>query len=143
MTLENSEFITKGKHSYLIKAYSEVENKNSGKYLIIPDTVIKPNTYNTVYFEIPYLNKEVDLKIIQASAPFQDKELDTEIFMNPKTNSVSAVPTAVLKSQNGILIKQGKIYPQKDKLFALSTYYKTSDKTPIPKSYAIIVKFEE
>lgn len=138
VTLENPEIIKK--HTYLIKAYNEIENKN-GKYLVIPDTSIEPNTYNTVYFEIPYENKEINFKIYQASAPINNKELDSEIFINPKTNLAAVIPTATLRSEKGIVIKQGKISPQKDKLFAINAYYKTSNKAS--RTYAIIVKFEE
>lgn len=143
ITLENPDFITKSKHTYLIKAYNEIENKKTGKYLVIPDTSIEPNTYNTVYFEIPYENEEVNFKIIQASAPINDKELDTEIFINPKTNFTSNIPTSGIKAQKGIVIKQGKISPQKDKLFAINTCYKTSNKTSVSKTYAIIIAFEK
>lgn len=132
--LENLEI----KHTYLIKAYNEIENKNE-KYLIIPDTSIEPNTYNTVYFEVPYSDKEINFKIYQASA--DNKELNSEIFINPKTNLVTKIPTATIKSENGIVIKQGKITPQKNELFALNTYYKTSNNA-VPRVYAIIVMFE-
>lgn len=143
VSLENPGFITKSNHTYLIKAYNEIENKGAGKYLVIPDTSIEPNSYNTIYFEIPYENKEINFKIIQASAPINNKELDSEIFINPKTNLAANIPTAAVKSQNGIVIKQGKISPQKDKLFAINTYYKTSNKTGVARNYAIIVVFEE
>lgn len=142
VSLENPEFIAKSNYTYLIKAYNELENKN-GKYLVIPDTTIEPNTYNTVYFEVPYENKEVNFKIYQASAPINNKELDSEIFTNPKTNLAAVIPTATLKTEKGIVIKQGKIFPQNEKLFAINTYYKTSSKNGNSKIYAIIVAFEE
>ena len=141
--LENPEIITKSKHTYLIKAYNEIENKGAGKYLLIPDTSIEPNTYNTVYFEIPYENKEVSFKIIQVSAPINNKELVSEIFINPRTNITDNIPTLTLKSEKGIVIKQGKISPQEDKLIAINTYYKTANKVANSKIYAIIVVFEE
>lgn len=143
VSLENSEFITKSKHTYLIKAYNEIENKKSEQYLIIPDTSIEPNTYNTVYFEVPYENKEINFKIIQASAAINNKELDSEIFINPKTNHTANIPAKTLKSEEGIVIKQGKISPQKDKLFAINTCYKTLNKHDASKIYAIIIAFEE
>ena len=142
VSLDNPEFITKSKHTYLIKAYNEIDNKVSGKYLVIPDTSIEPNTYNTVYFEVPYTNKEVNFKIIQSSAPINNKELDSEIFINPKTNLTANIPTSALKLENSIVIKQGKFSPQKDKLFAINTYYKTSNKAAASRIYAIIVMFE-
>lgn len=140
VSLENPEIIKK--NTYLIKAYNEIENKKA-KYIIIPDTSIEPNTYNTVYFEIPYVDKEVNFEIYQASTPINNKELDSEIFTNPKTNLAAVIPTATLKSEKGIVIKQGKIFPQKDKLFAINTYYKTSNKNANSKIYAIIIKFEQ
>lgn len=142
VSLENPEFITKSNYTYLIKAYNELKNKN-GKYLVIPDTSIEPNSYNTIYFEIPYKNKEINFKIYQASEPINNKELDSEIFINPKTNMITAIPTATLKTEKGIVIKQGKIFPQNEKLFAINTYYKTSSKNGNSKIYAIIVAFEE
>ena len=142
VSLENPEIITKSNHTYLIKAYNEIENKMVMKYLVIPDTSIEPNTYNTVYFELPYEDKEVDFKIIQASATINDNELDTEIFINPKTNFATVTPTSTLKSEKGIVIKQGKISPKKDKLYAINTYYKTSNRYANSKNYAIIVAFE-
>lgn len=143
VSLENPEIITKNKHTYLIKAYNEIDNKETAKYLIIPDTSIEANTYNTIYFEIPYKNKEVNFKIIQTSAPVNNKEIDSEIIINPKTNLAANIPTATLKSENGLVIKQGKISPQKDNLFAINTYYKTSNKYANSKIYAIIITFEE
>lgn len=142
ITLENPDLITKSKHTYLIKAYNEIKNKKSETYLVIPDTSIEPNKYNTVYFEVPHENKEINFKIIQASAPVNNKELDSDIFINLKSKIAANIATAALKTENGIVIKQGKISPQKDKLFAINTYYKTSKKNATPRIYAIIVTFD-
>lgn len=151
VSLENSDFITKSKHTYLIKAYNQINKEDIplAKYLIIPDTTIAPNTYNTVYFELPYENKETKFKIIQASAPLAGykhlPELDTDIFINPKSVSVQKVPSSGINVDNnfGIVIKQGTIPPQQNRLFAINTYYKASDKFAREKIYAIIVMFEE
>lgn len=67
----------------------------------------------------------------------------SDLFSNPKSNLAAAIPTETLKSEKGIVIKQGKFFPQKDKLFAINTYYKTSNKAANSKIYALIVVFEK
>lgn len=144
VSIENSDFITKSKHTYLIKAYEYASKDERYKYLIIPDTTIKPNTYNTVFFEIPKDFIGANFEIIQSSAPLSSvPELDTDILSNGK--NPTKMPTATDNSNlsKGILIKQGKITAKENKIFALTTSYKSSKHINIDKAYAIIVVFEK
>lgn len=145
--IENSDFITKSRHTYLIKAYEYAQKGSKYRYLIIPDTTVKPNTYNTVFFEMPDEFVNADFKIIQSSAPYSVHEnvpeLDTNILFGSK--NVTKIPTSTVdfNSTKGILIKHGKISANENKIMALTTTYQTTNKLSAPKAYAIIVVFEK
>ncbi len=134
--IENPDFIKK--HTYLAKAY-EYAAKNQ-KYLIIPDTQIKPKTYNVVFFEIPEDFVETDFKIIQSSDPINNTaKLDTDIFSDDK--NLTKIPTSIDSSElsKGILLKQGKITAKENEILTLTT----SNQLNTTKTYAIIVVFEK
>lgn len=143
--IDNPEIITKSEYRYLIKAYEYASKSKNNKYLVIPDTTIKANTYNTVFFELPKEFVGRNYTIIQASAPFLNRddgyELDTDIFSNAKaaTKYSSSVLDADLRG--GVLIKQGKITANENRIFVVTTSYKSLTKLAKPRVYAIIVVF--
>lgn len=143
--IENPDFITKSAHTYLIKAYEFATKGKNYKYLVVPDTQIKPNTYNTVFFELPEELVGANFKIIQASAPYSKydniPELDTDMFSGGKNTEKFPASAVDVNSTGGVLIKQGKLSAKENNLLAVTTSYKTALKTA--KTYAIIVVFEK
>lgn len=145
--INNQEIITKSSHRYLIKAYEYTKKDNTQKFLLVADTNIKPNTYNTIFFEIPKEFKISKFEIIQASESYavSDKlpELDTDIFLTPKDRIPIKIATISKKidAKKGILIKQGQIINNGNKVLALTTSYKSNNKFETHKTYAIIVSF--
>lgn len=136
--LENPEIITKSSHTYLIKAYENLKKEDGQKYLIIPDTIINPNTFNTVFFELPEELRNSKFEISQASDIFEVSknipELDTNIVFIPSS-------AKKINPSKGVLIKQGQVPTESEKVLAISTSYKTVNKFAAPKTYAIIVGF--
>lgn len=132
--LENPEIITKSPHTYLIKAYENSKKEDWLKYLIIPDTKIEPNTFNTFYFELPEELLNSKFEIIQASESFgmskNIPELDTNI------TSLSA-SSSKIDSSKGLLIKLGEIINNQEKILTIST----TNKSKTQKTYAVIVSF--
>lgn len=143
--IDNPEIITKSGYRYLIKAYDNASKSKNNKYLVIPDTTIKPNTYNTVFFELPKELVGANYTIIQASAPFSKRddnfELDTDIFSNGKVATKYSSSVVDANLENGVLIKQGKITDSENRIFALTTSYKSPIKLGKTRAYAIIVVF--
>lgn len=121
-TVEN--IINKYQNSpLLIKALREQDIKEcpDSKYVLIPDTAISDNTFNTVVIKIPQEMKNakgiINVKMIQASNPLSSANLDSELFLGTDANTQnnmnkkSQVPFKTIKSdrQNGIIIKNGQI----------------------------------
>lgn len=146
VNIDNADFITKSKHTYLIKAYTYASKDKNYKYLLIPDTNINPNTYNTIFFEIPEDFNGKPFQIIQASAPLLTRnnlpELDTDIFTTEKNATKLPTSTANTDLSKGVLIKQGKLTAKANSIMAITTSYKAQKKSQPPKTYAIIVVFE-
>lgn len=139
VNIDNPDFIIKSQHSYLIKAYEYASKDKNYKYLIIPDTEIMPNTYNTVYFNLPDEFIGADFKIIQSAD--SENIPDTDVFFYEK--EAKKIPTVSTSPAKGILIKQGKVTIKENKILSVTTNYKTSKKLDVSKGYAIIVVFEK
>ncbi len=147
ISLDNPQIITKSSNIYLIEAYKHTKKAKEQKFLLIPDTTVNPNTYNTVFFEIPEEFKNSQFEIIQASGSFVLKDripqLDSDIFINPKDKNPIKIPTSSVQinPEGGILIKKGRLTNQENRILALTTTYMAKNKSEQPKIYAIIVSF--
>lgn len=143
--LENPEIITKGKHTYLMKAYENTKKESGQKFLIIPDTNINPNTYNTVFFEIPKEYSNSRFEIVQASSKLNISEnmpeVESDIFL--KTSVKIPTTTTKINSGDGIVIKQGKITNNDGNVLELVTSYKPKTKHAGPVTYAVIVRLSD
>ena len=134
----------KKKYTYLMKASEKSSINSNYHYLIIPDTEIKPRTFNTVFFELPMTNNaNINFRIIQASKPYKTEknipDLDSNIFTNPKDKDVKKVPTYTkeLNPDDGFLIKNGTISNVANKVVTITTENMSNKNNQI---YAIIVE---
>ena len=113
-------------------------------YLIIPDTEIKPKTFNTVFFELPNTNNaDINFRIIQASKPYKIEnkhpDLDSNVFVNPKDKNVKKIPTYTkeLIFDEGYLIKTGTISNLTINIVTITTENFSNKNNQI---YAIIIE---
>lgn len=135
----------KKKYTYLMKASEKSVINSNYYYLVIPDTEIKTNTFNTVFFELPKTNSSnINFRIIQASKPYKTEKnipnLDSNIFTNPKSKDVKKIPTYTkeLNADNGFLIKNGTISDLTNNVATISTQNLSNKNS---QTYAIIVEF--
>lgn len=112
---QNEPLLIKGLHQEKIK-----ECPNS-KYILIPDTEILSNTFNTVVFKVPVEMKNtqgmIKVRMIQVSTPLNGFNIGSEMFLGTdvhsqnNTNKRLEVPFKTEKADrtNGIIIKSGQI----------------------------------
>ena len=128
-----------------MKASEKSINNENYQYLIIPDTQIKPKTFNTLFFELPKTNNNnLNFRIIQASKPYQIENkkpnLDSNVFLNPKDKNVKKIGayTKELNDKNGFLIKSGTISNPSSNIANITISNTSKNNSQI---YAIIVEF--
>ena len=148
-TIDNKAFCKliseKKEYTYLMKASEKSINNENYQYLIIPDTQIKPKTFNTLFFELPKTNNNnLNFRIIQASKPYQIENkkpnLDSNVFLNPKDKNVKKIGayTKELNDKNGFLIKSGTISNPSSNIANITISNTSKNNSQI---YAIIVEF--
>lgn len=89
------------------------------KYILIPDTEISANTFNTIMFEIPLDVQNslgiVNVKIIQTTEPSKNSNISTEMLLGTNSNTQDTNKPEVhlqntkIDKENGVIIKNGKI----------------------------------
>ena len=148
-TIDNKAFCKliseKKEYTYLMKANEKSISNENYQYLIIPDTQIKPKTFNTLFFELPKTNNNnLNFRIIQASKPYQIENkkpnLDPNMFLNPKDKNVKKIGayTKELNDKNGFLIKNGTISNPSSNIANITISNTSKNNTQI---YAIIIEF--
>lgn len=92
---------SKNDYTYLLKALEKTDGKNckEAKYIIVPDTTISLDSFNTIIFKLPQepftTEKKLKIKLIQASEPIQIykhiPEIDTKLLINNSNEKISDI----------------------------------------------------
>ncbi len=117
-------------------AQDEIRECPHSKYILVPDTEIKNNTFNTIIFENskPYSH----IRVTQANLPNIDG-LKVELYYDENQKEEINLKTVKSNSTEGILIKEGQLNDSKNA--ALFVTYKNINKNISNQKYALVIEF--
>lgn len=98
-------------YPYLVKALemNKIHQCPKSRYILVPDSVIKSETIDSLSFKIPKeMGNSLKIIITQISNPYEKEEFKTELYVNDSKNQVKLSPFLENKS-NGIMQMIGEI----------------------------------
>lgn len=149
-------------YGYLAKSFqiSPISESTSARYLMIPDTAINPDTFNSVLFRIPTEVKNsqglINVKITQISDSITSNEFEAKLYTNASNKELGSInkgkevrfEKTISRENEGIVQKSGVInYAdlKDDDTGALIISYKKNplSKEVLPtKKYAYLIEFK-
>ncbi|MFI3299914.1 MAG: hypothetical protein R3Y28_00690 [Candidatus Gastranaerophilales bacterium] len=104
------------------------------KYILIPDTTIEYNTFNTIGFEVPKNMKNFRMIMARSNA-----KIEPEIFAQTEKQENIRLQNVIDNKENGILVKKGEISDTDKGVLTLSLKGQNTNQ----EKYAIIIEFFE
>lgn len=131
------------------------------KYILVPDTEICSNTFNTIIFKIPTEMKNqqgsIKVRITQVSNPLKGEELDTKMYIKEDSAPTDeAYKKGEIRLQNaktdkerGIIIKNGQINSEDIKNSSTAALIVSNSPNVLSKTktaaqkYAFVIEFSK